>query len=115
MERRRQIGSIDPCYPAKVVQAHIHNLLFKHHSVKTPLSMIFFPCLTHVPTLLEDTVDSAACPVVAGTPNVMRAAFTKEKDVFGERNIRYVDPSLSFLEPVDSRARCSNRSASCWR
>ncbi|HTQ42575.1 MAG TPA: BadF/BadG/BcrA/BcrD ATPase family protein, partial [Polyangiaceae bacterium] len=24
-------GSVDPCYPSKVCQAHIHNLLFKHH------------------------------------------------------------------------------------
>ena len=27
-------GSIDPCYPSKVAQAHIHNLLFHHHSDK---------------------------------------------------------------------------------
>ena len=25
-------GSIDPCYPSKVGQAHIHNLLFHHHT-----------------------------------------------------------------------------------
>ena len=25
-------GSIDPCFPSKVAQAHIHNLLFHHHS-----------------------------------------------------------------------------------
>src|SRR5690606_13502882 len=24
-------GSVDPCYPSKVVQAHIHNLLFHKH------------------------------------------------------------------------------------
>ena len=30
-------GSIDPCYPSKVAQAHIHNLLFaKHDDGKTP-------------------------------------------------------------------------------
>ena len=37
-------GSIDPCYPAKVAQAHIHNLLFVHHEEK-PLNFIFFPRL----------------------------------------------------------------------
>ncbi len=42
-------GSIDPCYPGKVCQAHIHNLLFDHHE-KKPKDFIFFPCLTHVPT-----------------------------------------------------------------
>ena len=45
-------GSIDPCYPSKVAQAHIHNLLFHHHSrTKKPLNYIFFPILTHVPEL----------------------------------------------------------------
>ena len=24
-------GSIDPCYPSKVAQAHLHNLIFKKH------------------------------------------------------------------------------------
>ena len=44
-------GSIDPCYPSKVAQAHIHNLLFHHHSRtrSKPLKYIFFPILTHVP------------------------------------------------------------------
>ena len=36
-------GSIDPCYPSKVGQAHIHNLLFHHHSDEKPLNYIFFP------------------------------------------------------------------------
>ena len=37
-------GSIDPCYPSKVAQAHIHNLLFHHHAdEKKPLNYIFFP------------------------------------------------------------------------
>ncbi|HSG05599.1 MAG TPA: BadF/BadG/BcrA/BcrD ATPase family protein, partial [Nitrospiria bacterium] len=33
-------GSIDPCYPSKVAQAHIHNLIFKKHR-KRPLNAIF--------------------------------------------------------------------------
>ena len=39
-------GSIDPCYPSKVSQAHIHNLIFKKHA-KHKLDFIFFPCITH--------------------------------------------------------------------
>ena len=45
-------GSIDPCYPSKVAQAHIHNLLFHHHEEEEggkKLKYIFFPCITHVP------------------------------------------------------------------
>src|SRR5688500_2798799 len=92
-------GSIDPCYPGKVGQAHIHNLLFKHHE-KAPLNYLYFPCITHVPTLLENVMDSTSCPVVSGTPKVMKAAFTKEIDFFAERGIEYLDPAVTFTEPV---------------
>jgi predicted CoA-substrate-specific enzyme activase len=95
-------GSVDPCFPSKVVQSHIHNLLFHHHhpEKKRPLSFIFFPILTHVPSFVEDTQDNTSCPIVAGTPDVMKAAFTKEVDFFAVRNIEYIDPALSFAEPT---------------
>jgi predicted nucleotide-binding protein (sugar kinase/HSP70/actin superfamily) len=92
-------GSIDPCYPAKVVQAHIHNLLFTYHA-KKPLNYIFFPSLTHIPTFVEGVMDTACCPIVAGTPKVIRAAFTKESDYFADRGITYLDPALSLNEPL---------------
>ena len=92
-------GSVDPCYPSKVVQAHIHQLLFEKHAEK-PLDVVFFPILTHVPSFIEHAVDHASCPIVAGTPEVIKAAFTKEQDFFAQRGIRYLDPSLSFVERV---------------
>ncbi|MEW6774886.1 MAG: BadF/BadG/BcrA/BcrD ATPase family protein [Bdellovibrionota bacterium] len=92
-------GSVDPCYPSKVAQAHIHNLLFHKHTEKAPLNFIFFPSITHVPSGLEYLQDTAACPIVAGTPNVMRAAFTKEVDFFTQRGIEYVDAAMTFVEP----------------
>ena len=92
-------GSIDPCYPGKVCQAHIHNLLFKHHE-KQKLDYLFFPSITHIPTFLDKVMDSTTCPVVAGTPQVMYAAFTKEIDFFAQRGIEYVKPALSFTEPT---------------
>jgi len=64
-------GSIDPCFPSKVAQAHIH----------------------------------ASCPIVAGAPDVMKAAFTKEIDFFATRGIEYLDPALSFVEPTLMRRR----------
>jgi activator of 2-hydroxyglutaryl-CoA dehydratase/predicted nucleotide-binding protein (sugar kinase/HSP70/actin superfamily) len=90
-------GSVDPCYPGKVAQAHIHDLLFVHHE-KKPLQYIFFPCITHVPTFVENVMDTAACPVVAGTPKVMQAAFTKEVDFFTERGIEYLAPATTLHE-----------------
>jgi predicted CoA-substrate-specific enzyme activase len=92
-------GSIDPCYPSKVAQAHVHNLLFKHHRENKPLHAIFFPCITHIPTHLNNVMDSSSCPIVAGAPNVIKAAFTKETDFFKTRGITYFDPAVTFTEP----------------
>lgn len=92
-------GSIDPCYPSKVAQAHIHNLIFHQHTTKKPLKYIFFPILTHVTNFVADTMDNASCPIVAGAPDVMKAAFTKEVDFFATRGIEFLDPALSFVEP----------------
>jgi predicted CoA-substrate-specific enzyme activase len=134
-------GSIDPCYPSKVAQAHIHNLLFHHHDDKAPdsvqgggadvnrseadgttaveaetktattegafitktrgkrLQFVFFPCITHTPPGLNKVMDTASCPIVAGAPEVMKAAFTKETDFFATRGIKYLDPAMTFTEP----------------
>ena len=97
-------GSVDPCFPSKVAQAHIHQLLFREHAAR-PLDAIFFPIVLHVPTFLEHTLDSATCPVAAGTPDVIKAAFTKEQDYFQARNVAYLDPALSFNEPVRMKRR----------
>jgi activator of 2-hydroxyglutaryl-CoA dehydratase/predicted nucleotide-binding protein (sugar kinase/HSP70/actin superfamily) len=92
-------GSIDPCYPSKVGQAHIHNLLFHHHTPERKLNLIFFPTLTHVPSFVQKAMDYTSCPIVAGAPNVLKAAFTKETDFFAQRGIKYLDPACSLIEP----------------
>lgn len=91
-------GSIDPCYPAKVAQAHVHNLIFGKH-VKKKLDYIFFPCITHMPTFVTGIMDSVCCPIVSGTPKVIRAAFTKEVDFFSQSGIDYVDGAVTLTEP----------------
>lgn len=94
-------GSVDPCFPSKVTQAHVHELLMHAHTdnKRGPLDYIWYPCLTHVPSWVSGTMDHAACPIVAGNPNVIKAAFTKEKDFFADRGIEYIDAALSFAEP----------------
>lgn len=92
-------GSVDPCYPSKVAQAHFHQLFFHKHE-QNPFDAIFFPILTHVPSFVTDAVDYASCPIVAGTPDVMKAAFTKEQDYFANRGIEYLAPAFSFAEPT---------------
>ena len=90
-------GSIDPCYPSKVAQAHIHNLIFKK-SAEKQLDYIFFPCMTHMPTFVTGVEDSTSCPIVSGSPKVIRAAFTKEVDFFAKNNIEYVDAAFTLTE-----------------
>ena len=93
-------GSVDPCFPSKVCQAHIHNLLFHKHQPDKGrgLNYIYFPVKTFIPSFIEDTLNNGVCPVVAGTPNVMRAAFTKEVDFFATRGIEYIDAPLNMDE-----------------
>lgn len=91
-------GSIDPCYPSKASQAHIHNLLFHKHK-DGALNYIFFPCITNLPTFVSGVMESASCPIVAGAPKVIRAAFTKEIDFFARAGVEYVDPAVTLTEP----------------
>jgi activator of 2-hydroxyglutaryl-CoA dehydratase/predicted nucleotide-binding protein (sugar kinase/HSP70/actin superfamily) len=94
-------GSIDPCFPSKVIQAHIHELLFHAHTDdrRGPLAYIWYPCLTHIPNWVAGTQDNTCCPIVAGSPLVAKAAFTKETDFFKKNGIEYLDAALSFSEP----------------
>jgi activator of 2-hydroxyglutaryl-CoA dehydratase/predicted nucleotide-binding protein (sugar kinase/HSP70/actin superfamily) len=91
-------GAIDPCYPSKVALGHIHNLISVKHARK-PLDFIWFPSITHMPTFVTHTVGSNNCPIVAGTPSVIAAAYTKEKDVFAGAGIEHVRQALNFEIP----------------
>jgi len=51
-----------------------------------------------VPSFGENVMDKTSCPIVAGVPDVMKAAFTKEVDFFAQRGIEYLDPALTFSE-----------------
>ncbi len=90
-------GSIDPCFPSKLALAHVHNLLFEKHRRK-PLDCIFFPMFDVLRTPLNIRA-SNACPTTALTPEVVRAAFTKETDLFAENGVIYLDPLLDLSKP----------------
>jgi len=91
-------NSIDPCFPAKVSLAHVHNLLYRKQRRK-PLDYIWFPCVTDLPSFISHTLGKCTCPVAAGTPQVARAAFTKEKDYFAAAGLEYINGPLRFDEP----------------
>ncbi len=90
-------GSIDPCYPSRLGLAHVHNLLFEKHKRK-PLDYIFFPMFDRLRSPLRIR-DSNACPTLTLTPEVVRAAFTKEVDLFEQSGVAYLDPLLDLSKP----------------
>ena len=92
-------GAIDPCFPSKLGIPHVHNLLQVKHA-KKPLDFIFFPMIDDLPSELSGCQGHRACPTVAATPEAVKAAFTKESDLFAEMGIEYLD---SFLNPGEPR------------
>ena len=81
-------GAIDPCFPSKIGIPHVYNLIFVKHQ-KKPLDAIFFPMIDTLHQPLKNCSGSNACPTVTATPNAVKAAFTKESDVFKENGIQY--------------------------
>ncbi len=91
-------GSIDPCYPSKLALAHVHNLIFEKHQRKR-LDCIFLPMFDVLRSPLVNMRATNACPTTALTPEVVKAAFTKEKDVFQAHGILYLNPLLDLSRP----------------
>ena len=89
-------GSIDQCFPSKVAIAHVHNLIFDQKKNKP--DVIFYPIINKLISELVNIEDSAACPTVAISPEVVKAAFTKEGNTFTENDVRYLSPSF---DPTD--------------
>src|SRR6202023_600691 len=90
-------GEIDPCFPAKIGISHVYNLIQEKHR-KKPLNVIFFPMYDVLHSPLVKIVGANACPTVTATPETVKAAFTKENDVFAEANLKYIDPVLNFAD-----------------
>src|SRR6266568_4681474 len=90
-------GAIDPCFPAKIGISHVYNLIQEKHR-KKPLNVIFFPMYDVLTSPLVKIVGANACPTVTATPETVKAAFTKENDVFADNNLKYIDPVLNFAD-----------------
>jgi predicted CoA-substrate-specific enzyme activase len=102
-------GAIDPCYPSKIGIAHVYNLLATKHN-KKPLNAIWFPMYDVLHTHLVNLTGSNACPTVTATPEVVKAAFTKESDIFTEHGIAYLDPILNLQD----QKICADQMFKAW-
>ena len=87
-------GSIDPCFPAKVANSHIYYFLFK----KSNIDFLWFPTINEIDGYLSHTMANTACPIVSGTPEVTYATFTKERDLFKEKNIDFLRDTTTFTD-----------------
>ncbi len=102
-------GAIDPCYPSKIGIAHVYNLLATKHA-KKPLNAIWFPMYDVLHSHLVNLTGSNACPTVTATPETVKAAFTKESDIFAENGVAYIDPILNLR---DERL-CADQMFKAW-
>lgn len=102
-------GAVDPCYPSKIGIAHVYNLLAVKHS-KKPLHAIWFPMYDVLHTNLVNLTGSNACPTVTATPNAVKAAFTKESDLFAENGMVYLDPILNLQD----QKVCADQMYKAW-
>jgi predicted nucleotide-binding protein (sugar kinase/HSP70/actin superfamily) len=87
-------GSIDPCYPAKVAQSHIYEFLFnkKYRNI----NYIWFATINEIDSFIKHTMGNTACPIVSGTPMITYSTFTKEQDLFKEKNIEFIADTTTF-------------------
>jgi predicted CoA-substrate-specific enzyme activase len=102
-------GAIDPCYPSKIGIAHVYNLLATKHS-KKPLNAIWFPMYDVLHSFLVNLTGSNACPTVTATPETVKAAFTKESDIFTENGVLYLDPILNLQD----ERMCAEQMYKAW-
>ena len=91
-------GAIDPCFPAKIGISHVHNLIQEKHR-KKPLERDLLPDVRRAALAAGEAARASnACPTVTATPETVKAAFTKENDVFAEHGVKYLDPVLNFAD-----------------
>jgi activator of 2-hydroxyglutaryl-CoA dehydratase/predicted nucleotide-binding protein (sugar kinase/HSP70/actin superfamily) len=98
-ERGGKWGTIDPCFPAKVANAHVQDLLF-HQKVDA----IFFPMVECLESHLEDVRGTWACTLQTSTPEVVAASFTKVKDYFAAQGVDFWKPLVN----LERRRECAD-------
>ncbi len=89
-----KFGSVDPCFPAKVVQAHVYSLLFANKKPR----FIWNPAINEIDSFVDYTMGYTACPIVSGTPRVVYSAFVKERNYFSEFGVEYIDDTVTFTD-----------------
>ena len=91
-------GTVDCCYPVKCMTGHYGQLML---GMPKGIDILLSPMIYSLPSFLHGhVVDSLACPRVMAAPENIRSGFTKERDLFADRGIRYVSPLVALAEPA---------------
>ncbi len=104
-------GSVDSCYPAKVAQSHVYSLMYDKKFSRRSFEYMWFPAVTELPGYVKHTMGQTSCPIISGTPKVVYSAFTKEKNLFEEKGIDYVEDALNF----DNKALLKKQLFQTWK
>ena len=91
-------GAIDPCYPAKVSLPHVHSLVYPVNKKRKP-NIIFAPMICDLKCELTNTSGNWICPAVVASSEAVKAAFTKEENIFDREGIKYINTFLNLAEP----------------
>ncbi|PSH04008.1 MAG: CoA activase [Acidobacteria bacterium] len=90
-------AAVDPCFPAKLCISHVFHLLQKNRDAHV-LDYIFFPMIDTVVNNLEKCAGVSSCPTGAATPEAVKAAFSANRNWFGETGIGYLNPILNLSD-----------------
>ena len=96
-EQYRKYGSkritMDSCFPVKALAGHIGELLEKG------VDILFVPKIFSLPSFLSGHVmDTLSCTRVPMSVENIRAGFTRERDEFSAKGVKFVSPFVPFAE-----------------
>lgn len=92
-------GAIDPCYPAKVCLPHVHSLVYTTNKKRKP-NIIFAPMVCDLKCELTNTSGNWVCPAIVASSESVKAAFTKEENIFEREGIKYLNTFINLAEPA---------------
>lgn len=88
-------GVHDPCFPSKLVLAHVDWLLRREPRI----DVLLMPALTHARIEVHGTADTASCPIVAASGHASVAALRRDGDVLASLGVRAMTPELCLVDP----------------
>ncbi|MFC1668729.1 acyl-CoA dehydratase activase-related protein, partial [Chlamydiota bacterium] len=89
-KKAHKLNSADLCFPGKYALSHVMELC----TMKRKVDVILNPCIIDLFSEIKNYEASFACAIASGNPEVVKASFSKEENIFNMHKIRYLDPSF---------------------